>query len=212
MVEIYDQDYFERGIATGKSLYENYRWIPELTIPLAMTYIDLLGLEREHEILDFGCAKGYVVKALRMLYRNAWGCDISHYAIEAADCDTKPFLKQSYYDKAVPFIRRFHWIIAKDVLEHIQRENLQPLLVELREFCQGMLVIVPLGECGKFNVPAYNLDTTHKIAESIYWWTDQFRDGGWEVKMAEYQCPGIKDSWASYDNGNGFFVMEKKNE
>ncbi len=85
--EEFDRDYFERGIASGKSLYENYRWIPELTIPMAMTYIDTLGLKKEDRILDFGCAKGYVVKALRMLHRKAWGCDVSDYAIESSDQD-----------------------------------------------------------------------------------------------------------------------------
>lgn len=70
---MYDREYFEYGVETGKSNYQNYRWIPELTIPMAMTIIDLLGIKPNESVLDYGCAKGYLVKALRMLHRNAWG-------------------------------------------------------------------------------------------------------------------------------------------
>ena len=83
----YDEDYFENGIKTGKSCYENYRWLPELTIPMAMTIIDLLKIQRFETVLDFGCAKGYLVKAFKLLYRNAFGVDASPYAI--ANCDSE---------------------------------------------------------------------------------------------------------------------------
>ena len=33
----YDKDYYENGVAKGISGYENYRWIPELTYPMAYT-------------------------------------------------------------------------------------------------------------------------------------------------------------------------------
>ena len=37
--EKYDKDYFKNGIASGKSCYSNYRWLPELTIPMAYNII-----------------------------------------------------------------------------------------------------------------------------------------------------------------------------
>ena len=37
----YDEDYFLRGKQTGKSLYEDYRWLPELTRPMVATGIGL---------------------------------------------------------------------------------------------------------------------------------------------------------------------------
>ena len=72
---VYNESYFERGLESGLSLYQNYRWIPELTIPMAMTIIDFLGIKRHQTILDFGCAKGFLVKAFRLLYRSAYGVD-----------------------------------------------------------------------------------------------------------------------------------------
>ncbi len=83
---VYDADYYERGVESGKSCYSNYRWLPELTIPMAMVLIDTLGIRpgAGQRVLDFGCAKGFVTKALRMLRRDAWGIDISRYALSQA--------------------------------------------------------------------------------------------------------------------------------
>ncbi len=205
--EEFDRDYFERGIASGKSLYENYRWIPELTIPMAMTYIDTLGLKKEDRILDFGCAKGYVVKALRMLHRKAWGCDVSDYAIESSDQEIGRYLKLCN-GRIIPFRRRFEWIIAKDVLEHIKETELENTLLELRRRGDNMLAIIPLGESGRFIVPAYHLDKTHTLIKGEEWWAKWFIQVGWEIREFKYRIEGIKDNWADYPKGNGFFKLK----
>lgn len=93
-LDMYGEDYFERGIQTGISLYENYRWMPELTIPFAMRIIDYLHIERGESILDVGCAKGYLVKAFKWLGRDAYGIDISSYAINNADTEIKSYVKK----------------------------------------------------------------------------------------------------------------------
>ena len=61
---VFDEDYFERGVQLGISGYTNYRWIPELTLPLCETMARYLGISKDDRILDFGCAKGYIVRAL----------------------------------------------------------------------------------------------------------------------------------------------------
>src|SRR3990172_9695055 len=110
--EQYDEAYYEGGIMTGKSLYSNYRWMPEATVPMAMTIIDALKIPRGASVLDVGCAKGYLVKALRWLGRNAYGYDVSEYAI--AHCDPEvATLVSTEPPSMVP-----EFAIAKDVLEH----------------------------------------------------------------------------------------------
>jgi 2-polyprenyl-3-methyl-5-hydroxy-6-metoxy-1,4-benzoquinol methylase len=41
------------------------------------------------EVLDVGCAKGFLVRHLRSLGIDAWGCDISEYAIARAPDDVR---------------------------------------------------------------------------------------------------------------------------
>ncbi len=204
--EEYGRDYFECGLAVNVSLYADYRWIPGLTIPLAMTYVDLLGLTRKDTILDFGAAKGFVVKALRMLHREAYGCDVSEYAVNSADPEVSKYLRHCN-GEIVPFDQKFSWIISKDVFEHIQERDLQTVLLALRYHGNRMFAIIPLGERDSFIVPAYHLDKTHKLAKDVQWWENSFNKAGWYVKQFDYRVPGIKDNWSSWSRGNGFFIL-----
>jgi len=205
---IYDEDYFEHGIETGKSCYTNYRWMPELTIPMAMSYIDYLRLDRKDTILDFGGSKGFVVKALRLLHRQAWGCDISRYAINCVDLETRAYVRLSDGKIVVPFDRDFDYILAKDVFEHISEEDIIYVLTELRKKSKYLFSITPLGEKDKFVIPAYNLDITHVLAKDKDWWIDKFDEAGWNLVNFSYYVGGIKESWANFKRGNGFFLLE----
>lgn len=79
--EVFNEDYFERGVETGVSAYKNYRWLPHYSLPAANSIKKIYG---EVTFLDFGCAKGYLVKALRLLGLDAYGYDVSKYAVENA--------------------------------------------------------------------------------------------------------------------------------
>src|SRR5436305_1382867 len=81
----YDEDYFLRGKESGKSLYSDYRWLPELTIPMVCAMIRHLGIGPDDTVLDFGCARGYVVKAFQELGYIAYGYDTSEWAVQNAD-------------------------------------------------------------------------------------------------------------------------------
>jgi len=100
--EFYDAKYFEDGIASGKSCYVNYRWIPELTIPMAFWIVRALGIEPGARVLDYGCSKGYVVRALRLLGVDAWGVDVSQYAIRHCDADVRDYYALITDDDPVP--------------------------------------------------------------------------------------------------------------
>ena len=202
---IYDRDYFENGLITGKSGYENYRWIPELTIPLAMTIIDYIGIVRNDTVLDFGCAKGFLVKALRWLRRDAYGCDISEYAVDHADPEVKEYLTRYLPTK------KFTYCIAKDVFEHMEPDTLRYTLKAIN--AKILFAIVPLGEEGKFYAPMNNRDTTHQICFPSQWWINLFRGNGWTDIQFSYRVDGIKDKYYErYPEAHGFFLMRKAND
>ena len=207
--EIYDREYFEDGLAKGKSLYNGFNWMPERSCREAMAIIDAMKVERGiHSILDFGCAKGFLVKALRLLGRDAYGCDVSRYAICTSDTDVRQYLRLCCKHQWVPFAGGFYLCIAKDVFEHLNEAELDLLLPVLRKRCKWMFVAVPVGDGKKFIVPEYNYDATHKIAETPGWWADKFKQHGFDTVFSEKTFTGIKDNWLHYQEGNRFFSLK----
>lgn len=206
--KIFDRDYFERGLESGKSCYQNYRWIPELTIPMAMAIIDFLGIGRFTKVLDFGCAKGYLVKALRMLYRDAWGFDISEYAIKNVDPMVTRYC-QLPYAKTDGFPPTFRFGVAKDTFEHIPVIVLDEILQNLLMRVTFLFAIIPLGNGTEFRAPANNFDVTHVNCEDEDWWKDRFRQNGWTLKDFRFKVFGIKESYyEKHPTGHGFFVLQ----
>lgn len=210
---LYDRDYYERGPESGKSLYVNYRWLPELTLPMCTTLLRQLDVGSDDTILDFGCAKGYMVRAFRLLGRVADGVDVSAYAIGSAPQDIAPHLFLIAPDAEIPLPRgrKYDWGMAKDVLEHVPYEALDGVLRRLRGACRKMFVAVPLGNNGRYRVPAYELDVTHIVREDLGWWSEAFRRAGFSVASASYRFPGIKENYRRWPRGNGFFVLDAEN-
>lgn len=205
--DIYDADYYDRGVETGRSCYRNYRWIPELTCAMAMTIIDHLNLKRGARVLDYGCAKGYLVKALRLLGRDAYGVDISKYAIEHVDTDVRPYC--ALIDGKYRWCEKFDVCIAKDVFEHIPEGHIGKTLLGIN--ADRMFVIVPLGDDGVFRAPANNCDVTHVTCYDQWWWHEMFESNGWSVNQFSLRMDGIKDGYyAVCPDAHGFFTLTNK--
>lgn len=196
----FDKDYYMRGIESGKSNYQNYRWIPELTIPLAMTIIDLLEIKKGEIVLDFGCAFGYLVKAFRLLHRQAYGCDTSKYAMDNIDPSVRDFCDlSSGYD-------RYDYCIAKDVFEHIPKKQIISTLKKINS--DRLFAVIPLGSDGKYYAHANNFDKSHVICEDSNWWAYTIEKAGWGIENYFDSVEGIKDS---YKKGtHGFFIATKR--
>jgi cyclopropane fatty-acyl-phospholipid synthase-like methyltransferase len=202
----YDEAYYERGVETGKSCYSQYRWLPELTIPMAMIIIDTLGIRPRQSVLDFGCAKGFVVKALRMLRRDAEGIDVSAYAIEQADKDVAGHCHLVKDLEAWSLARRFDHVVAKDVLEHVPYEIIESTVRSIARMTNSVMVVVPLGRNGRYVIDAYERDVTHVIREDAQWWLElferYFQDVSWQ-----HHIDGLKDNWHRVDaKGNAVFI------
>jgi predicted TPR repeat methyltransferase len=214
MDEIYNKDYFENGISTGTSCYENYRWMPELTYPMAYAIATELNIKNNDNILEFGCAHGFLVKALYDFGINAYGVDISNFAIENSHPDICSRL-QVLNDSIIEIVLNkfncssFEWVIAKDVFEHINVNDLSKILNQVKTITKKLFVIVPLGDNGKYRVPAYHLDSTHLLAEDEDWWGRLFSENGFKIMEFTHTIQGIKDKWNIINPiGNGFFKLE----
>lgn len=210
--KVYDADYFLRGRETGKSLYEDYRWMPELTIPMCRTIVNHCGIAKCDHILDFGCARGYVVKAMRGLGYDAYGVDISEWAIRNADEETKPYL--NWCENSPPLLdKEFDWVIAKDVLEHIKYVQ-QAIAYLMRVAAKGVFAVVPLSKYnfGDYVVEEYEIDVTHAQRWPLNTWVGMFLQVGWSVEVS-YRVPGVKDNYyrPGWELGNGFITARRIN-
>lgn len=207
----YDEDYFIKGRETGKSLYENYRWLPDLTIPMVRRMIAHCGIDGTDRICDFGCARGYIVKAFHQLGYDAYGYDISEWALKNADPEIAHRVSNEWPTKPID------WIIAKDVLEHIQPSELFAVIKKFREVAKkGMFIVVPLSaKAGDaYEVPDYDADVTHVVRWPLWRWVVELNSVlgyEWEIS-SRYRVHGIKDNYARWVNGNGFITVRRITE
>ncbi len=210
MKNLFNKDYFENGISSGLSLYTNYRWMPELTIPMAFRIIEELKIRPYDTVLDYGCSKGYLVHAMRLLYRHCYGVDISDYAISESESNVSKFLKlielpSDLYNMGFG-VSKFDHVISKDVFEHIPVDVLTETVKVLRTITDNMFVVVPLGNGVTYYENAYEQDKTHIIREDVGWWSKLFENAGFYVKSYHYKMVGIKENWKC-ENGNGIFIL-----
>lgn len=204
--EFYDADYFERGKQSGKGWLENYRWMPQRSFKEAFAYIDYLGLDDKSYVLDFGCSKEFIVRALRELEIRCDGCDISSYALDFAPLGCVNCSTEVGWDDLIS--RGYTHIISKDVLEHLTPEQLNRTLLKLRSIAHKFMVVVPMGDNGIYRIPEYHSEISHIIAENETWWRTAFDNAGWKVLIECNHVPGLKDNWSYVENGNHVFVLE----
>ena len=199
----YDADYFLRGQEKGVSLLQDYRWLPEVTIRLAMAIIDMAAIPREQPVLDYGCATGYLVKALRLLHRDAYGIDHSGWAVANADLSVRDYIRMCRDGYQLPFNSiRFHTIIAKDVLEHCLETQVEQVLRRLRDKGDQLIMIVPLGDGYHYIIPYMEEEPDHVVRQKVEWWRSKAEYAGWTPQVVTNRVEGIKDQWVHYPNGH----------
>jgi SAM-dependent methyltransferase len=169
MSEVYTEDYYMRGPDTGLSNYRDYQWMPDLTLPMADQARWLLGIRSSDVLYDFGAAKGFFVKALRQRGVQAYGYDVSSYAI--ANCD--PAVKE-YVSNTLELPEKGWDIIwSKDVFEHLPVGELKVLVPALLKATRRLhFIVVPLAVevGGAYGCPVDELDSTHVIRWDLPEW------------------------------------------
>lgn len=201
---IFNEDYFEDGVRKRVSAYEQYRWMPERTIREASSIINAIPF---NNVLDYGCAKGFMVYALRLLGKDAFGVDVSEYAITHCHPKVKNYV--SVIDEVKEIKGGWDLIIAKDVLEHIPKEQIPNVLSEFRTRCKQLFVAVPLGDGSRYRIREYEMDVTHLIREPEEWWLTTIVEAGFKIKYFDYQFHHVKENWTNpHPHGNAFIVAE----
>ena len=81
----------------------------------------LVGLFKPQQVLDVGCARGYLVHIFRELGVDCWGIDLSEYALSSAPEEVQKYLLKVDIDhEELPFESGiFDLITCLDVVEHL---------------------------------------------------------------------------------------------
>lgn len=212
MTNQFDEDYYLRGASSGKSLYVDYRWMPSLTMTMVRHIADHLDIEMTDRVLDFGCARGYVVRAFVELGYDAYGIDISEWAI--TNCDDAVKDRVSLASPITSNLVGHDWITCKDCLEHIPEEDIMAQLLGLASSARkGVFIVVPLSNSidQPYVVPDYEKDITHQIRWPMLAWVsaiEQSFGSGWSVQF-QYRFEGVKDNYAQWPKGNAFITVRK---
>lgn len=208
--EKFGENYYMNGIETGISNYVNYRWLPELTLPMARSFMEIFGVGKEDTVIDFGCSKAYFVKALREHGVKAFGVDISEWAIKNCDASVVDYVSNNIED--LP--SQFDYIFSKDVLEHIPTESLTQILEKLFSICtKAAIFIVPLAESegGKYIYPNDELDKTHIHRKTLQGWVDLIEPFAKDFTIfVSNKIPSLKKASEQFLGSTGIIYCKKK--
>jgi GT2 family glycosyltransferase len=123
---LYNEQYFQHGC--GPLPYErNEEWLGHFG-----RIADMIARTiNPATMLDAGCAMGFLVEALRDRGIDAYGIDISDYAIDCVRDDIKPFCWVGSLTESLP--RHYDLITCIEVLEHLPKEAGMRAIAQLCE-------------------------------------------------------------------------------
>lgn len=120
MSELYNYEYYHSYC--GSVAYEDTStWVPHFDAIADRIVKDL----KPKTVLDAGCAMGYLVSALRDRGVEAYGIDISEYAISKVREDIRPYCVVGSVTDPLPAVlpRRYDLVVTIEMLEHLYEEE-----------------------------------------------------------------------------------------
>ena len=159
--ERYDQHYFATALGPLPYDRRHSEWL-EFFGAIADRIVAEI---RPRRVLDVGCAKGFLVEALRDRGVEAFGIDVSRYAIGEVRDDIKPFCRvASVLD---PLDGVYDLITCIEVLEHLPEADGRRAIANICSATRDIL----------FSSTPDDLDEpTHENVRPRSWWIDRFAE------------------------------------
>jgi hypothetical protein len=192
--EWYDEDYFEHGLKSNWN--GGYSWTS-----FAGLFRDTAAFLKEmfpdaSSYLDAGCAKGFLVRALREAGKDCRGFDHSPWAIGHADPAAQPFVQRASVDD-VAFDRPVDVLVAFDLLSHLTEEQARAFLQRAREWTtMAFVAVIPSfdddEEERRHQTSSEDRDRSHVTIRPRRWWHALFVETGWRLdalqKLGAERC------------------------
>jgi len=177
--DYYDEDYFRPG---PKSSYARpFTWEEEEAGQKAVARLlkHALGATT---VLDAGCAKGFLCKALLSLGVDAYGCDISAFAVSHCELEVQGRLKVADIRDGLPYPKdRFDVVCSFSMLEHIEMDRLPYVVSELARVTNHWVYIDIPVSLGRSNTPWG--DPSHRTYMPAAYWISLFYNAGMIIDL-----------------------------
>ena len=134
-------------------------------------------------VLDAGCAKGFLVEALRDRGIEAFGIDVSEHAIASVRDDIRPHCWAGSLSDPLP--QKYDLITCIEVLEHIPVESIDAVVANLCEHTDDVLMS---------STPDEYADPTHLNVRPAEYWVEIFGRHGFHHDLL--YDPSFIQPWA----------------
>jgi SAM-dependent methyltransferase len=177
--QAYDAYYFAN--ACGRPYQRDAEWLAFFD-GIAQRIVEEIA---PRTVLDAGCAMGFLVEALRRRGVEAYGIDVSEYAIRQAHADIAPYCRVASLEQ--PLERDYDLIVCIEVLEHLAPEAGRHVIANL---CAHS------GEVLFCSTPFDYREATHLNVQPPEYWAGLFARQGF-VRELDLDASFITD-WAAY--------------
>ncbi len=202
---VFDEYYYQHGC--GAPYERNEVWLAFFQTIADRIIEDI----QPNSVLDAGCAKGFLVEGFRKRGVEAWGVDISEFAVASVHESIRPFCKVGSITQ--PFGRRFDLIISIEVLEHMQPAEGEQAIANLCAHADDIIFT---------STPFDYKETTHYNVQPPEVWSREFARHGF-FRDVDYEASYIT-AWATryrrrdqpvhqltYDYERRFWLLRKEN-
>jgi len=132
----FDEDYYMHHV--GRPYRKDEAWLRFFT-PIADLIVSKI---RPRRMLDAGCGPGLLVELLRDRGVEAYGFDISEYAIAHVPESVKPYCWQA--SVADEITERYDLILCQEVFPHVQRADADAAIANFCRHADDVLFSCPL--------------------------------------------------------------------
>jgi len=182
MTDEFDEKYYQSGSERGTQ-YDDYI----LNAPKNRTYFEIAEtinkIFKPARTLEIGCAIGVVVGHLETFDVEAYGSEISEWAVKnkvASNVIQSDGLRLPYEDNYFDVVYSIH------ALEHLRPESKDQVLNEISRVCRGFQWhLIPMLESGPYvgdrfgHLLNLRTDPTHNLLFEQKWWLEQFVKRDW---------------------------------
>ncbi len=188
-----DSSFYDREYYTGvKGEYAGQ--IIRHSISLRAFYRALLirTFFQPKKVLDVGCGLGYIVSALRILGVEAYGVDVSAYAVKNGLAHVREHIKEGDI-RQLPFKdNSFDLVTSFDVLEHIYRDDIPKAIAECTRVSSKFQFHKIYTTENRALHKLHGTDLSHVSVFDKVWWQKLWKEQ--KLKMVNKWWPKLPES------------------